>query len=190
MEFKVCKKCSKIDPAILEEAKGKGIKVKYGCVGHCQGDGLAIKINGKKKLLKNQDELSELLHQTAARPKAKRKSPKWLAFLMIATVLVSLIYAYLPRESRAQKLSRPFTAQEEKIKKDVIFTKEELSKYDGSNGVSYVAINGVVYDASEKWKGGKHKSLTAGVDITEKFANTGHGSRLLKKLKVVGSYRP
>ena len=57
--------------------------------------------------------------------------------------------------------------------KNKVFTKEELAKYNGKNGMPvYVAVNGIVYDLSsaEPWKTGLHKLLhTAGKDLTKAF---------------------
>jgi predicted heme/steroid binding protein len=41
------------------------------------------------------------------------------------------------------------------------FTKEELGKYDGSNGIAYIAFRGKVYDVSQSfhWKGGIHQVI-------------------------------
>lgn len=71
-----------------------------------------------------------------------------------------------------------------------VFTVEELSQYDGSNGKpAYVAVNDIVYDVSLEatWGGGTHFSLYAGKDLTAQF-NGCHGGMLevLKNLPKVG----
>ncbi len=51
-----------------------------------------------------------------------------------------------------------------------VFTLEELSSYDGKDGrPAYVAVDGIVYDNTEVFKGGKHYSHFAGKDLTEEF---------------------
>jgi len=50
------------------------------------------------------------------------------------------------------------------------FTREELKKYDGSEGLAYVAYDGKVYDVSQSflWKKGIHQVVHhAGCDLTE-----------------------
>ena len=71
------------------------------------------------------------------------------------------------------------------------FTKEELKKYDGQNGnPAYVAVDGVVYDVTNEksWKGGKHKGVKAGNDVSEAMKSSSHGLEPLKKLPVVGKF--
>ncbi|OFI07114.1 cytochrome b5-like heme/steroid binding domain protein [Clostridium acetireducens DSM 10703] len=75
-------------------------------------------------------------------------------------------------------------------RQDRVFTLEELSNYDGSNGKpAYIAVNGVVYDVSLEptWGGGTHSGLVAGKDYTKEF-NECHGGNLkiLEKLPKVG----
>jgi predicted heme/steroid binding protein len=51
-----------------------------------------------------------------------------------------------------------------------IFTKEELRKYDGRNGVVYIAYNGKVFDVSDSyhWRTGIHHAMhPCGCDLTE-----------------------
>lgn len=70
-----------------------------------------------------------------------------------------------------------------------IFTIEELSRYDGSNGKpAYIAVNGIVYDVSKEptWEGAEHFNMKAGTDLTEQF-NSCHGEvELLHNLPMVG----
>ena len=69
-----------------------------------------------------------------------------------------------------------------------VFTKEELKKYDGSNGPAYVAFRGKVYDVSQSfhWKKGVHQVMHyAGCDLTEALEKAPHGSDMLDKFPVV-----
>ena len=69
------------------------------------------------------------------------------------------------------------------------FTKEELAKYDGRNGIAYVSCCGKVYDVSQSflWKGGVHQvTHRAGCDLTEALKEAPHGSEILDKFPVVG----
>lgn len=70
------------------------------------------------------------------------------------------------------------------------FTLEELSKYNGANGMpAYVAVDGIVYDFSmvPAWGGGTHFGLYAGKDLTKEF-NACHegGAKILEGIPKVG----
>jgi len=70
-----------------------------------------------------------------------------------------------------------------------VFTKEELKKYDGSNGLAYVAFRGKIYDVSQSfhWRKGIHQVMHhAGCDLTEALGEAPHGSDMLDKFSVVG----
>mgnify|MGYP000884858763 FL=1 len=80
--------------------------------------------------------------------------------------------------------------QQNQLMEERVFTLEELSQYDGSNGkLAYVAVNGIVYDVSLEatWGGGTHFRLYAGQDLSEQF-NGCHGGNLevLRNLPRVG----
>lgn len=70
------------------------------------------------------------------------------------------------------------------------FTLEELATFDGSEGKpAYVAVNGVVYDMSDKagWAGGTHFGLYAGRDLSQQFKSCHLGiSVVLDSLPKVG----
>jgi predicted heme/steroid binding protein len=69
------------------------------------------------------------------------------------------------------------------------FTKEELGKYDGSNGIAYIACNGKVYDVSDSyhWRKGVHQvTHRAGCDLTDALEQAPHDFDLLEKFPVVG----
>jgi len=71
-----------------------------------------------------------------------------------------------------------------------LFTLEELSQYDGSDGKeAYVAVSGVVYDVSGiiAWAGGTHFGLSAGKELTTAFEDCHQGSvELLEKIPRIG----
>jgi predicted heme/steroid binding protein len=69
------------------------------------------------------------------------------------------------------------------------FTVEELEKYDGSNGIAYVAVDGKVYDVSDSfhWKKGVHQvTHHAGKDLTGALKQAPHGADLLQRVPVIG----
>jgi predicted heme/steroid binding protein len=70
------------------------------------------------------------------------------------------------------------------------FTREELSQYNGSGGKpAYVAVNGIVYDASIEitWGGGTHFGLYSGRDLSEEFNGCHRGMlQVLRNLPKVG----
>jgi predicted heme/steroid binding protein len=70
-----------------------------------------------------------------------------------------------------------------------IFTKEELGKFDGSNGITYIACYGRVYDVSSSyhWRRGIHQvSHHAGGDLSDALEQAPHGFDLLKRFPIVG----
>jgi predicted heme/steroid binding protein len=70
-----------------------------------------------------------------------------------------------------------------------IFTREKLEKYDGSNGIAYIACYGKVYDVSNSyhWRRGVHQVLHhAGGDLSDALEQAPHGFHLLKKFPIVG----
>lgn len=73
------------------------------------------------------------------------------------------------------------------------FTLEELAKYNGSNGTTYVAYQGKVYDisGSNLWINGTHKKTHyAGKNLTEELDNDApHGPEVFKDYPVVGTLK-
>lgn len=74
-----------------------------------------------------------------------------------------------------------------------VFTLQELLKYDGSNGIAYVAYRGKVYDLSTSfhWRTGIHHAKhPSGCDLTEALDKEApHGASLLKKFPIVGELK-
>jgi predicted heme/steroid binding protein len=69
------------------------------------------------------------------------------------------------------------------------FIEEELSKYDGSNGIAYVACYGKVYDlsASCQWGKGVHQvTHRAGCDLSDALEWAPQCFSLLDKFSIVG----
>jgi len=69
------------------------------------------------------------------------------------------------------------------------FTKDELEKFDGSDGPAYVAYNGRVYDVSQSyhWKKGMHHVIHhAGRELTEALDKAPHSADMLERFPIVG----
>lgn len=89
-------------------------------------------------------------------------------------------------ESSATQTSTSDTTT--KTENEKTFTKEELAKYDGTNGNSaYVAVDGVVYDMTTVFKNGTHFSHIAGTELTNAFYSY-HVKSSITKYPVVGKY--
>jgi predicted heme/steroid binding protein len=71
------------------------------------------------------------------------------------------------------------------------FSKEELAKYDGRDGIAYVACGGKVYDVSQSflWQRGRHQVVhRAGCDLTQALKGAPHSAELLERFPVVGRF--
>ena len=69
------------------------------------------------------------------------------------------------------------------------FTSDELSKYDGSHGITYIGYQGKVYDVSKSyhWRTGRHQVMHhGGHDLSDVLQRAPHGFDLLQKFPVVG----
>ncbi len=89
-------------------------------------------------------------------------------------------------EKQAANESAAATAQGDAAAE--IFTKDQLSRYDGKNGnPAYVAIDGKVYDASSVFRNGLHYGYPAGQDLSKEFHGK-HPDQFLNKLRLVGTY--
>lgn len=112
-----------------------------------------------------------------------------IAFIVIFTAGYYLFFQQT-KESDVEKLTRTVSTEEQLIIDANIFTKEKLAQYNGKNGINaYIAVNGIVYDVSSKWKDGKHHGLEAGKDLTQEFLDSPHGHTMIGKLEIVGRYQ-
>lgn len=70
------------------------------------------------------------------------------------------------------------------------FTLEQLKKYNGSDGITYVAYRGKVYDVTESylWEDGLHQDIhEAGTDLTQMMDEEApHDAGMLENFPVVG----
>jgi len=69
------------------------------------------------------------------------------------------------------------------------FTREELSKYNGREGLSYIAFDGKVFDVSQSfhWKLGRHHFRHyAGCDLTEALQEAPHDDKMFDRFTIVG----
>lgn len=93
-----------------------------------------------------------------------------------------------PKELQGQAPNGTATATAEGVAATEIFTKEQLSRYDGKNGnPAYVAIDGKVYDASSVFRNGLHYGYSAGQDLSKEFHGK-HPDQFLNKLRLIGAY--
>ena len=72
-----------------------------------------------------------------------------------------------------------------------LWTIDELAVYHAQDdNPPYVAVDGIVYDVSETWPGGRHQGFDAGTDITKPIGDAPHGDAVLGKLPVMGVIVP
>ena len=63
------------------------------------------------------------------------------------------------------------------------FTESELSHYDGEDGPSLIAYNGIVYEVTDcpKWRKGIHEGLHfPGQDLTAEFKDAPHQEEVFR----------
>jgi len=74
------------------------------------------------------------------------------------------------------------------------FTREELAKYNGKNGMpNYIAHKGKVYDVTKSflWEEGEHQGMhTAGADLSKDLEDAPHDPDVLERFPVVGTLVP
>jgi predicted heme/steroid binding protein len=72
---------------------------------------------------------------------------------------------------------------------DKKFKPEELGKFTGEDGKTYVAVNGKVYDVSgsDLWEDGEHMGEhKAGGDLSAEIGDAPHGMEVFDEMPVVG----
>lgn len=108
-----------------------------------------------------------------------------IIYLLLVIGFVYVQYFYdIPKSSPSTQVK---TEQSSQVVTHV-FTKEELSVYNGKNGQpAYVAVDGSVYDVSSVYRNGSHHGSEAGTDVSVGFHNQ-HLSQMLEGFKVVGTY--
>lgn len=116
------------------------------------------------------------------------------ARMVLLAVVVALPWTAARAESTAVKTDTAAVTAAPVADSLKVFTLEELAKYDGKKGQpAYIAADGLIYDvtSAQDWKNGKHQGYTAGKDVTKLMAKSSpHGTKPLKKLKVVGKLAP
>lgn len=114
-----------------------------------------------------------------------------IALVVAISVGIFIALAPSPNAGDSAKLERAFSAEEQARIDSTTITHQELAEHDGQEGsTAWIAVNGVVYDVTKEWSGGKHHGLEAGRDQTEKFVASGHAREILEKLTVVGALPP
>jgi predicted heme/steroid binding protein len=71
----------------------------------------------------------------------------------------------------------------------VAITRNELKKYDGTNGKPvYIAYMGKVYNLSpvDEWEMGEHFGHLAGRDLTEELEDAPHDEEVFEGKEIVG----
>lgn len=111
--------------------------------------------------------------------------------MLAGQVLTEEYYRCHSKKLNLIKKSKVVGRLKEENRVGSVFTKEELSKYNGKNGMPvYAAVNGIVYDFTKilQWQGGMHYGLMAGQDLTAYFEGC-HSDNLdiLKNGTIVGT---
>lgn len=132
-------------------------------------------------MLKNRDDLSRLIND-------------------IYTLKNLLVKCYCPIKRKNYYLelidkiddlyqfSNPYDLSD--LREIKLFTREELSKYNGSNGMpAYVAVDGIIYDVSlvASFGGGTHFGVVAGKDLTKEFYDCHKTKGVLESLTIIGT---
>lgn len=119
---------------------------------------------------------------------------KFLVLLM-SVMMISGLYACGNDEPEVPEFDTPSPLVEGEpgvINEDgyLELTLEELSYYDGSDGVrALVAVEGFIYDMtdSDYWRNGGHNGFNAGQDLTQAInVQAPHGPGFLSRVPKVG----
>ena len=71
------------------------------------------------------------------------------------------------------------------------FTTKSLKQFNGKKGQpAYIAVDGVVYDVSKVWHNGEHNGYYAGNDLSVPIRKYPTMRENLKKVPVVGKFKP
>ncbi len=116
-------------------------------------------------------------------------------FLILAVASVLFIFVGCQTQVDPPAATQDATAEQVQADdttqpQEKTFTLEELSQFDGANGnPAYVAVDGTVYDVSDKplWTGGTHNGNMAGQDLSDAILKSPHGKAKLKDLPIVGT---
>ena len=113
-----------------------------------------------------------------------------IAFMAVAIFLISGCAQNEPQDLTTPEVTEPSEQNEITASDEKIFTLDELKQYNGKDGKpAYVAVDGIVYDVSEKnkKKNGDHNGFEAGNDLTDEIKNVSpHGVKMLDRVPVVG----
>lgn len=108
--------------------------------------------------------------------------------LILSVVLILTVFVF--SLSLNSSVSRVLAADSLPVVTTVVFSVEELAKYNGKDGnKAYTSYKGTVYDVTDStlWKLGEHFGLKAGVDLTDKMKEAPHGEEVFKGFKIIGT---
>jgi predicted heme/steroid binding protein len=74
-----------------------------------------------------------------------------------------------------------FSVKYRPVSEQTTFTLQELKRFDGENGLMYIAYKGIVYDVSmsRRWQSGLHEGLHfPAQDLSEEMFDSPHGEEV------------